>query len=186
MVRDRGGKALYLCSSSALLRTTPICYRRGLWCCLVVWVDGESSADNESQVSMSRTSLLRVGCAELEPRSCMEHPCKVSCRDPECLWSATSERFPHLMVCGLFNHYIPWCASYLYGVSGPFASGGVLGSFRCRPPLAPFFPLRLDSAMAYNLLVIPLGFYSSSPSSLTPSASPWWLVLPFLPVTNIA
>ena len=82
-----------------------------------------------------------------------------------------SEPFlPHLVVCGLSNHYTCGTRHISMGcldlllVVGCSALRGAVHS------LASIFPLRLDSASTYNLLVIPLGSVLLSPSSLPPSA----------------
>ena len=86
-----------------------------------------------------------------------------------------SEPFlPHRVVCGLFNHYIRGARHISYGVSGPVASGGGVRPFMVPSTSSVLLPSRLDSASTYNLLVIPGGSTSPSPSSLSPSTSLWW------------
>ena len=63
---------------------------------------------------------------------------------------------PHLVVCGLFNHYTHGARHISVGCLDLLLIAGY-SALMVPSSLSVLFPLRLDSAIAYNLLVIPLG-----------------------------
>ena len=78
---------------------------------------------------------------------------------------------PHLMVCGLFNHYTCGARHISVGCLDLLLVVGCSALHGAVHSLTSVFPLRLDSASTYNLLVIPRGSIFLSPPSLPPSAS---------------
>ena len=128
----------------------------------------------ESQ-GVGRTILSKVGCAEVEPRSC-SMPLQGCLQGSQVLMVGdllVSPFLPHLVVCGLSNHYTCGARHISMGCLDLLLVVGCSALHGAVHSLAPFFPLRLDSASTYNLLVIPHGSILPSPSPLPPSASPW-------------
>ena len=79
---------------------------------------------------------------------------------------------PHLVVCGLSNHYICGARHISMGCLDLLLVVGCSALHGAAHSLTSVFPPRLDSASTYNLLVIPLGSIFLSPSSLPLPASP--------------
>ena len=83
------------------------------------------------------------------------------CRVPKCFTVGDQgEPFlPHLVVCGLFNHYICGARHISMGCLDLLLVVGCSALYGADHSLTSVFPLRLDSASTYNLLVIPPWVY---------------------------
>ena len=135
--------------------------------------DDESSASYESQ-GVGCTILPMVWCFGVGTPFMQYAPSRVSAG----FLSAYGRRLlsepflPHLMVCGLSNHYFLRSRHISMGCLDLLLVVGCSAHCSAVHLLAPIFPLRLDSAPTYNLLVIPLGSVSLSPPSLLLTSPP--------------